>query len=233
MHASSGRRARGEPPGSRRGRGLVSLLVPGLLVVALLAYVGAKRGESVFAAISSVPPWVVAGAVSAHLLTLSLRTEAWRTVLRGTGESSLDQRAVHAANAGAFLAGTVQGQAAMPTRIALLRRYGGDRAPQVSQIALADAPIVMYEVCTTAVLAAIGSTAVGMIPMWAPWAMLAGALAVLLALRLLYGRLRHRRLASGLGVTAALQQRLAQGPLDDEGGTVGDPLTPDRDAAGQ
>ena len=39
--------------------------------------------------------------------------------------------------------------------------------------------------------------------------------------------------ASGLRVTAALQQRLAQGPLDDEGGTVGDPLTPDRDAAGQ
>jgi radical SAM-linked protein len=39
--------------------------------------------------------------------------------------------------------------------------------------------------------------------------------------------------ASGFRVTAALQQRLAQGPLDIEDGTVGDPLTPDRDAAGQ
>jgi radical SAM-linked protein len=38
---------------------------------------------------------------------------------------------------------------------------------------------------------------------------------------------------SGLRINAALQQRLAQGPLDLEGGTVGDPLTPDRDAAGQ
>lgn len=38
---------------------------------------------------------------------------------------------------------------------------------------------------------------------------------------------------SGLRVTAALQQRLAQGPLDREDGTVGDPLSPDRDAAGQ
>ncbi len=38
--------------------------------------------------------------------------------------------------------------------------------------------------------------------------------------------------ASGLRVTAAWQQRLAQGPLATEGGTVGDPLTPDRDAAG-
>ncbi len=39
--------------------------------------------------------------------------------------------------------------------------------------------------------------------------------------------------ASGLGVTAALQRRLAQGPWDHEGGTVGDPLAPDRDAAGR
>jgi len=38
---------------------------------------------------------------------------------------------------------------------------------------------------------------------------------------------------SGLRVTAAVQQRLAQGPLDLGSGTVGDPLTPDRDAAGQ
>ena len=36
---------------------------------------------------------------------------------------------------------------------------------------------------------------------------------------------------SGLDVTAALQQRLAQGPLDEADGTVGDPLAPDRDAA--
>jgi radical SAM-linked protein len=37
---------------------------------------------------------------------------------------------------------------------------------------------------------------------------------------------------SGLRVAAALQQRLAQGPYS-EGGTVGDPLAPDRDAAGR
>ena len=38
--------------------------------------------------------------------------------------------------------------------------------------------------------------------------------------------------ASGLRLTAALAQRLAQGPLAHGGGTVGDPLAPDRDAAG-
>jgi len=41
------------------------------------------------------------------------------------------------------------------------------------------------------------------------------------------------RESSGLGVTAVLQQRLAQGPLESESGTVGDPLVPDRDAAGR
>jgi hypothetical protein len=39
------------------------------------------------------------------------------------------------------------------------------------------------------------------------------------------------RLKAGLpGSAAALYQRLTQGPLDDETGTVGDPLAPDRDA---
>jgi radical SAM-linked protein len=40
------------------------------------------------------------------------------------------------------------------------------------------------------------------------------------------------REASGLRLTAVLAQRVAQGPLAHGGGTVGDPLAPDRDAAG-
>ena len=39
------------------------------------------------------------------------------------------------------------------------------------------------------------------------------------------------REASGLELgSAALFERVAQGPLDEQTGTVGDPLTPDRDA---
>ena len=197
--------------GWQRVKRVAWMLAPGVVILVLLCYVGATRGESVLDAIRAVPAWAIAGAVMAHLLTLVLRTEAWRTVLRGTGAKRLDHRSLHAANAGAFLAGTVQGQAAMPTRIALLRRYGGKESPEVSQIALADAPIVLYEVCTTALLAAVGSTAVGMIPIWVPWAMLAGALGVLVALRVIYGRLQNRRLAAGLGVLAdpGLRSRLA------------------------
>jgi radical SAM-linked protein len=40
------------------------------------------------------------------------------------------------------------------------------------------------------------------------------------------------REVTGIEAGAALAQRLAQGPLDSRSGTVGDPLSPDRDAAG-
>jgi hypothetical protein len=170
-------------------------------VVLLIGFVLATRGGSVLDALASCPRWAIAGATTAHLLTLALRTEAWRTVLRAAGGEALDLRTLHAANAGAFLAGTVQGHASMPARIALLRRFGKD-SPELGQIALADAPIFMFEVCTSALLAAAASTAVGVIPPWVPWAMLAGAAAVLAGLRLVYGRFRHRRLAAGLAVLA-------------------------------
>jgi hypothetical protein len=197
---------------STRGRARRAATAVGPAAAALLVgWIGATRGPEVLAAVTSVPAWAIGAAVMAHVFTLVLRTEAWRTVLLGTGAKSLDHRALHAANAGAFLAGTVQGQAAMPTRIALLRRYGGADSPAVSQIALADAPIVLFEVCTTAVLAAVGSTAVGLIPVWVPWTLLGAAIAAFVALRLVYGRLRHRRVVAGLGVLADpdLSSRLA------------------------
>lgn len=182
-------------------RRALSALVP-IGALAMVAYLLMTKGNQLLAALVAVPPVVLVGAVCAHLLTLVLRTEAWRVVLAAAAGRRMAPLAVHAANAGAFLAGTVQGQAAMPARIALLRRFGGNDAPAVSKIALGDAPIVLFEVCGSAVLAAIGSTAVGLIPGWAPWAMLAGAIAVLTALRVLYGRFRHREIVAGLGVLA-------------------------------
>jgi hypothetical protein len=191
-------------------RRTLSALVP-LGVTATIGYLVLTRGTALLAALAAVPPWVLAAGVGAHLLTLTLRTEAWRIVLSAAGGERLEPMAVHAANAGACLAGTVQGQAAMPARVALLRRFGGERAPTVAQVALGDAPIVMFEVCASAVLAAIGSTAVGPIPSWAPWAMLGGAFAILTALRLLYGRFRDRKIAAGLSVLArpGMRNRLA------------------------
>ena len=176
-------------------------------VVLLVTWIGVTRGPEVLAAIAGCPPWVLVGATFAHALTLALRTEAWRTVLRGTGGEELEHRVLHSANAGAFLAGTVQGSAALATRIVLIRRLGGDRAPSVSQITLADAPILMLEVCTSALLAAVASTTVTAIPAWVPWAIFAAAVAGLGGMRHAYGRLRHRRWAAGLAVLASPRLR--------------------------
>jgi hypothetical protein len=185
--------------GASTRKALSALVPPGAL--AAVAFLVLTRGGQLLAALVAVPPVVLVGAVCAHLLTLVLRTEAWRIVLAAAGPP-LPPRSVHAANAGAFLAGTVQGQTAMPARVALLRRFAGEAAPPVQRIALGDAPIVLFEVCGSAVLAAIGSTAVGLIPGWAPWATLGGAIAILTLLRGLYGRFRDREIAAGLGVLA-------------------------------
>jgi hypothetical protein len=154
---------------------------------------------------------VLAGAVGAHALTLVLRTEAWRTVLAAAGGAALTTKTLHAANAGAFLAGTVQGHAALPVRIALLRRLGGRDCPGVAQIALADGPILLYEVFTSALLAAIAATAVPAIPGWMPPLVMLAALAAMVALRLFHHRLRQRPIAAGIAVLAdpGLRLRLA------------------------
>ena len=196
MHASTRGRAR-----------RVARVAWPVAIVLLVAWIGVTRGPEVLAAIASCPPRVLLGAALAHVFTLALRTEAWRTVLRGTGAGELGHRLLHSANAGAFLAGTVQGSAALATRIVLIRRLGGERAPSVSQITLADAPILMLEVCTSALLAAVASTTVTAVPAWVPWAVLASAVAGLGAMRHAYGRLRHRRWATGLAVLASPRLR--------------------------
>src|SRR5262249_5654829 len=98
MHASQRRRA----------RRVLSAIGPGAVVALLIGWVCATQGGRVLTAVAACPPWVIAGAAFAHLLTLALRTEAWKTVLRGAGGDQLTNRALHTANAGAFLAGTVQ-----------------------------------------------------------------------------------------------------------------------------
>jgi hypothetical protein len=173
----------------------------------LVTWIGVSRGPEVLAAIASCPPWVIAAATCAHALTLVLRTEAWGTVLGSATRLSLDPRVLHIANAGSFLVGTVQNQAALPARVALLRRLGGASAPNTSQIALGDAPIFLLEVCTSALLAAVAATAVPSIPGWAPIVLLLGAIGILCSLRAVHLRFAHRPLAHGLAVLAQPRAR--------------------------
>jgi len=181
----------------------ISAIGPGVAAALLVCWILFTRGGEILAALAACPAWVIVAAVAAHLTTLLLRTEAWRAVLAAAGGESLPARTVHAANAGAFLVGTVQGHAALPTRIALLRHLGGSRSPAATQIALADAPILGLEICSSAMLAAVAATAVTAIPAWIPALLLVTGIGALIALRLACWRFRDRPLAAGLRILAA------------------------------
>jgi hypothetical protein len=155
-------------------------LVAGLAALAWLCH---SRADEVEHALRSVPLGAFALVVGLHLLTLAARSEAWRLALAAVEDRVPPRRAVHLANAGAFVAGAVVAHGALPARVALMRRIAPERAPRPAQIAVADAPIFLLEVCMTALVL------IAVTP-------LAGAVLVVALLCVLAcGRLRHRGLA--------------------------------------
>ncbi len=144
----------------------------------LLAAVCITRRHDLERALDAVPPGAFAVLVVLHVLTLVCRSEAWRLTLHAVDGVWLARDAVHGANAAAFLAGSLESHTAMPARIALLGRLTS-RAPRPGQIAVADVPIFLLEVCGTAILLAACAAAAGPWPWWsAPLALViaAGAL---------------------------------------------------------
>jgi hypothetical protein len=118
----------------------------------------------------------------------------------------LPRRAVHVANAAAFVAGVVQSQAALPTRVTLLRRLVGERAPRPGQIYVADVPIFVIELCATALLLAAG-VAAGRGAWWIAPVAVAFAVAALAGARLAPARFARRPMVRGLAVLADRRRR--------------------------
>ena len=206
----------------RLGSAVIAITVLGLVCALCITHY-----HDVAAALGSVPAWAMVGAVVLHVATLALRSEAWRLTLAAAGGDSLSRSVVHGANAAAFLAGTLQSQAALPARVALLRRLAGDRAPRPGQICVADVPIFALELCATSALL-IAAVLVGHGPWWvAPGAfalalavLLAGrepwwiapvafalALGVLLGARLAPERFAHRPIVRGLAILGDRRRR--------------------------
>jgi hypothetical protein len=187
-------------------RGRLGAAVTALAALALVGALCVMHAGDVGAAFAAVPAWAIASAVALHLVTLALRSEAWRLTLASAGAESLPRRAVHVANAAAFVAGIVQSQAALPTRVTLLRRLAGARAPRPGQICVADVPIFVIELSATALLVAAAVVA-GRGAWWiAPLAV--GVAAVALAgARLAPERLARRPIVRGLAVLADRRRR--------------------------
>jgi hypothetical protein len=167
-------------------------------VVALIVLCVLRRHDLGAAAVA-VPPQALAALAALHLATLVARSEAWRLSLAALAGTPPSRAAIHAANAGAFVAGALEPHAALPARVALLRRLAPQELPHPTHVAVADMPILLFEAAGAAVL--LGATGAW----WAP----AGALGLLVAARLAAGR----RATRGLAVLADVRRRTALAAL--------------------
>lgn len=177
-----------------------------LVVLAILGVIVVRRAHDVRTAIGALPPSVLALAIVLHVVALVLRSEAWGLSLAAVDGRPLPRREVHRANAAAFLAGTLQSQAALPARVAMLRRLAGARAPSTSQICVADAPIFVAELALTAMLVVAGVLA-GRGSWWVAPAALSLAIGALVVARWLRRRFAHRPLMRGLAVLSDRRRR--------------------------
>jgi len=190
----------------RRSR---AAFVATVAALGLIGWLCADRSDDILAALTTFPLWGFGAAVALHVATLVLRSEAWGLALASIEGDPLPRRWVHGASSAAFLAGAAQSQAALPTRVALLRRLAGARAPRPAQICMADVPIFALEICATSALLLAAAIA-GLVPAWVAPAAFALGLAVLLAARHAAERLPRRPMVRGLAV---LVDRRRRGPL--------------------
>jgi hypothetical protein len=165
------------------------------LGVGALAALCAVRRHDLATAASAVPPQALGALAALHLCSLVARSEAWRLSLAALAGSPPARVAVHAANAGAFVAGALDAHAALPARVALLRRLAPHQVPHPAHVAVADLPILLLEAAGAALL--LGATGAW----WAP----ATAVALLLGARLAAGR----RATRGLAVLTDVRRRAA------------------------
>jgi hypothetical protein len=174
--------------------------------IVLIGVLCATHADDVRGAAAAVPAWAVAAAVSLHLVTLALRSEAWRLTLHCAGGPVLPRSTVHLANAAAFVAGTAQSQAALPARVTVLRRLAGAAAPRPGQIYVADVPIFVIELCATA-LVGVAAIAAGRGTWWMALPAVGIAIAAAAVVRWVPRRFAHRPFVRGLAVFGARGRR--------------------------
>ena len=181
-----------------------------VLALALLALLCRSRADELQRALTLVPAGSLLLLVALHLVTLAIRSEAWRLTLAAVDGHVLPRRTVHGTNAGAFVAGAIESHSALPVRVLLLRRLAGDSAPRADQILLSDAPIFLLEVCATALVFCAATPYALVLLAVAGLALAAGShasgrrFATLRGLRVLRDRRRLAALIGWVGAISAL-----------------------------
>jgi hypothetical protein len=185
-------------------------LVIGAAVSALLTVVCLRHGADLARALRRVPPIAFAVATLLHLVVVGIRTEAWRLTLAALG-SRPPLAVAHWASAVGFLAGTVEGHAILPARMAVARKLAPADVPGLRQMLLSDVPVFAIECCLIAALLPLAATRIDGAPGWSVLLAPVGAVGAVLGLRLLHKRLSASPLAGGLKIlaTPGLRVRLA------------------------
>jgi hypothetical protein len=170
-----------------------------LAALALVAVVCAQHADDLAHALAAVDAWVFVVVVGLHLVVLVVRTEAWRVTLRGAGRAP-PPRASHWASAVGFVAGILEGHAALPARMAVARRTAPADTPALREMLLSDLPVYALEACLVALLVPIAAVDGAGLPPWSAAIALIAPPAAVIALRLLHQRFESHRLAAGLAV---------------------------------
>ena len=184
-------------------------LLPTLAAVAVLVVVCASRADDLASALDRVDAWVFTLACLLHLVVVVVRTEAWRLTLAAIGRTP-PRAAAHWASAIGFMAGIVQGHAALPARMTVARRIAPDSTPALREMVLSDLPVYALEGCLLAALVPLAAVGRAGLPLWTLALAVVAAPGAVLALRLLHQRFASHRLAAGLAVLAhpGLRRRL-------------------------
>lgn len=175
-----------------------TLILP-LASIALVAVVCAGHADDLGHALANVAIWVFAAGVAVHLGVLAVRTEAWRVTLAATGTTP-PRPAVHRASAIGFLAGIVEGHAALPARMTVARRIAPAETPPMREMMLSDVPVYGLEACILVTLLPLAAARGIGLPAWTAALAIVAAPGSVLGLRLLHQRFASHRLAGGLAV---------------------------------
>jgi hypothetical protein len=179
-------------------------IVTGVFAVAatgVAAFLLIDKADRLTEAWRELPAELLLGALAIHFVMLIARAEAWRVALQAAGDGAPPPRMLtHLSNAGGFVVGTVETHAALPTRMAILRRLAPEKAPSLRAMVLSDAPVFTVEICLAALLVIVAASAIPGLPWWAGPAGVILSGGIVLVLRMTHQRLAHHQLASGLAV---------------------------------
>lgn len=185
-------------------------VVPLVLVLAgtgLVTAVCLRHGPDLAKAFARIDAEVFAAATALHFAVVVIRTEAWRLTLAAIGRRP-PARVAHWASGLGFLAGTLEGHAALPARMAVARKLAPAETPGLREMLLSDVPVYAIELCLVAALLPLAASRIDGFGWWSIALLGAAPLAAVLALRILHQRLGHRPLAAGLSVLAAPAMRV-------------------------